>query len=805
MSDVASHSETCNCFLREFFARSEGPVFFCSLANDRDDKKQAPPQELITREPDKVEAFIRKWDAQGRALYFCVNTIKKGKRRNKANVAELVGLHADLDFKGIVEGRKRIEEVLAGLPCQPSCVVFSGHGLHGYWWFDEVLPATNENKARVEALLKKLADVFAGDLAVCEVARLMQLPGSHNTKDGEWLPVEVISNGGDTYTIEDLEAWLDNAGPLLTSKSAKRKAKASADNPFVAYAEEHEYHEALDIDALLEGLEYRGNVHDTENRIIASMLSRGEPVDEAIEFVCDAIKERIPEAKGWNWDGEIKNGKISEIKKLKDSAVHWFVKHPDVLELQPEPLPKWLANKPEIKNLLAQGYGPTVDVPKAGGNGQKTENKLPECSLADVHRVFRKWLGDEYDLDAIDAVTAAAAAERLDGDPLWLLIISGPGAAKTETVQALAGAGAYVTSTIASEGALLSATSKKSRAKNATGGLLRKIGERGLLVIKDVTSILSSDRNIRGSVLAAIREIYDGRWERNVGTDGGQTLTWTGRIVIVGAVTTAWDSAHAVVAAMGDRFVSLRIDSKLGRVQSGARSISNTGTETPMREELAAAVGGLVAHASTDETQLSDSEIDQLVKVADIVTMARTAVERDYRGEVAYGHAPEMPTRFAKQLAQMIRGCVAIGMSREEAMTLAIRCARDSIPPLRLEILLDIAMNPDSDVTGVRKRITKPWTTTKRELEALQMLGLLLCEEETVEDEDEGGKAKTKWLYSLAPDFDRKTLLAMARIDPATEAFLFPPAAAPKPPPPAKARLGPPGGPGSKPIRFSRD
>ncbi len=788
MTDVASHSETCNCFLREFFGRSEGPVFFCSLANDRDDKKQAPPQELITRHLDKVEAFIRKWDVQGRALYFCVNTLKRGKRRNKDNVAELVGLHADLDFKGIVEDRKQIEKVLAGIPLPASCVVSSGHGLHGYWWFDESLPATDENKARVEILMKKLADVFAGDLAVCEVARLMRLPGSHNTKDGEWLPVEIVNSGGNTYTIEKLEAWLNSAKPLLTSKSAARKAKASADDPFSAYAAEHEYHEALDIDALLEGLEYPGNVHETENKIIASKLSRGEPVDEAVAFVLEALPKYIPEAASWDM-------KKTETGYLRDSAISWFAKHPDVLDLQPGPLPKWLANKSNIKALLTKGYGPAV----------KVELKLEKCSLADVHRVFRKWLGDEYDLDAIDAVAAAAAAERLSGDPLWLLIISGPGAAKTETVQALAGAGAYVTSTIASEGALLSATSKKSRAKNATGGLLRKIGERGLLVIKDVTSILSSDRNIRGSVLAAIREIYDGRWERNVGTDGGQTLTWTGRIVIVGAVTTAWDSAHAVVAAMGDRFVSLRIDSKLGRVQSGARSISNTGTETQMREELAAAVGGLVAHASSDETKLSDSETDQLVKVADIVTMARTAVERDYRGEVVYGHAPEMPTRYAKQLAQMIRGCVAIGMSREEAMTLAIRCARDSIPPLRLEILLDIAMNPDADVTGVRKRITKPWTTVKRELEGLQMLGLLLCEEEDVEPEDEGGKAKTKWLYSLAPDFDRKTLLAMARIDPATEAFLSPPAAAPKPPPPAKARLGPPGGPGSKPIRFSRD
>jgi hypothetical protein len=323
-----------------------------------------------------------------------------------------------------------------------------------------------------------------------------------------------------------------------------------------------------------------------------------------------------------------------------------------------------------------------------------------------VHRVSRKWLGEEYDIDAIDATLAAAASERLTGDPLWLLLISGPGAAKTETVQALAGAGAHVTSTIASEGALLSASPKRSRSKQATGGLLRKIGARGVLVIKDVTSILSAARETRGTVLAAIREIYDGRWERNVGTDGGQTLTRVGRIVIIGAVTTAWDSAHAVVAAMGDRFVLIRIDSNLGRKKSGKRAIRNTGSEVQMREELAAAVGGLIAHTCTDDVAITEDEIDRLLNAADIVTMARTAVERDYRGDVINSHAPEMPTRFAKQLAQMARGGVAIGMKREDAMPLALRCARDSIPPLRLAILLDIAVNPGARPGDVRKRIS---------------------------------------------------------------------------------------------------
>ena len=381
-----------------------------------------------------------------------------------------------------------------------------------------------------------------------------------------------------------------------------------------------------------------------------------------------------------------------------------------------------------------------------------------KCSLYAAHAVFRKWLGEEYDLDALDAVLAAGACERLTGDPLWLLLVSGPGAAKTETVQALSGADAHVISTIASEGALLSATGRKERSKSATGGLLRKIGARGIVVVKDVTSILSADRHTRASVLAAIREIHDGHWVRNVGSDGGQTLEWVGRIVIIGAVTTAWDAAHAVVAVMGDRFVLLRINSNLGRVQSGMKAIRNTGSEVQMRAELAAAVGGVVMHASTDDVRVSDADTERLLKAADIVTMARTAVERDYQGEVIDSHAPEMPTRFAKQLTQLVRGGIAIGMTRKAAMRLAIRCARDSIPPLRLEILLDIALRPRSRPSDVRQRIGKPWRTTKRELEALTMLGLLQCDEQTTE----GDRGKTIWRYSLGNGFDVATLYAMA-------------------------------------------
>ena len=84
---------------------------------------------------------------------------------------------------------------------------------------------------------------------------------------------------------------------------------------------------------------------------------------------------------------------------------------------------------------------------------------------------------------------------------------------------------------------------------------------------------------MRGQVLGALREVHDGSWVRKVGTDGGRSLPWAGRIAVIGAVTTAWDQAHAVIASMGDRFVLVRVDSTNGRVAAGRKAIGNTGVE----------------------------------------------------------------------------------------------------------------------------------------------------------------------------------------------------------------------------------
>ena len=371
-------------------------------------------------------------------------------------------------------------------------------------------------------------------------------------------------------------------------------------------------------------------------------------------------------------------------------------------------------------------------------------------TLDDVHLTYLRWLGDGYDLGVLDAILATAAVEQLDGDPVWLLVVSGSGAAKTESIMPLVGAGATVASSISSEGALLSATSRRERDKDATGGLLRAIGSRGVLVLKDFTTVISMSRDQRSMVLAALREVYDGSWTRNVGTDGGKTYKWAGRIALVGATTTAYDKAHAVIASMGDRFCLVRFDSTKGRTGSGRQALGNIGSEVQMRAELAEAVGGLLLNLPPQpDIELTDSEVDLLLQVADIVTRARTGVEKDYRGDVESAHDPEMPTRLAKQLGQIVRGGVAVGMTRQHALGVALRVARDTMPPARLDALLDVAAHPGSALREVTKRLQKPRSTVDRTLQELHILGLL----EVDDDEVNVSTGNPLWRYTVVEEY----------------------------------------------------
>ncbi len=408
---------------------------------------------------------------------------------------------------------------------------------------------------------------------------------------------------------------------------------------------------------------------------------------------------------------------------------------PDVLaeihRARQEALADYRARK-EAEELQAftPDQGDSADPDEGATDADKPGNT---CSRRDVHDRFAYWFGDYFDHQYLDVVLSVALTGlRLDGDPCWLQVIGGAGVGKTEVTAALADSGCMVVSTISGEAALLSGTSAKSRAKNATGGLLRTVGARGVLVIKDFTTILSLHREKRAEILAALREIYDGMWTRNLGVDGGQTLSWSGRLTVISCVTGVYDDHHGVIAAMGDRFLSLRLDSedRAMRQHATRRAIANVGGEAAMRQQLGDVVAGFLRNLQIpDDLAPDDQTTSRIVALADLVARARSQVSKDFKGDPENAHAAEMPTRVAKQLAQLWRGATACGLSADEALAVVERVAADSIPPDRRQVLVAVSTlrQPTTHdvalVTGMSRR------KADRVLQELDMMRMIRKEQ----------------------------------------------------------------------------
>jgi len=388
----------------------------------------------------------------------------------------------------------------------------------------------------------------------------------------------------------------------------------------------------------------------------------------------------------------------------------------------------------------------------------------PADRLAHARQVYRKWLGPMYDLDALHVALAARAAHELDGEPVWVLTLSGSGNAKTEGLMPLGRTEAHtdddssftkvrVVSEINGTPALLSGSPRKETAKDATGGLLEDLGMSGVIILKDFTTILSMHREKRAETLAALREVYDGTWVRQVGTDGGKALRWDGKVTLIGATTSAYDSHHSVISAMGDRFALLRVDSESRAVRMAATKQArlNTGSEAAMRQEMGEAVEAVIAGMDRAAADIDLETYEVLDLLADVVTNIRTTVEFDQRSRSAeVAHAPEVGTRFGKMLVQIVRAGLAVGMTPEEALALAQRVGRDSTPQIRVECLEALAKHGPQTTHGVSTLINKPKGTVDRGLQGLQLLGFISYRPgDPVFD----GTRSGAWIWSLAEEW----------------------------------------------------
>jgi hypothetical protein len=285
--------------------------------------------------------------------------------------------------------------------------------------------------------------------------------------------------------------------------------------------------------------------------------------------------------------------------------------------------------------------------------------------------------------------------------------------------------------TILSPASLLSGTPSRQKAKGAKGGLLMEIGEFGILSHKDFTSILSMRADDRAEMLAALREIYDGKWVRNVGSDGGKELRWTGKIGIIFGCTESYDDHYGFISALGDRFLLYRLTRSTNAYDM---AVKHAGAQTEiMRAELAGAVLGLfvgigVIDPATstfsrdtieEPAALTEAEHARIRETASLAVHLRAHVVRDrYTREIDNIHAPEGEPRIGLALGRLFAGLVLIGIDRTRALDLVTTVAIASTPPIRrraFEQLREVIKTTREIATAIKL----PTKSTRRALEEL--------------------------------------------------------------------------------------
>ncbi len=333
------------------------------------------------------------------------------------------------------------------------------------------------------------------------------------------------------------------------------------------------------------------------------------------------------------------------------------------------------------------------------------------------------------------ATMGAVAANMLPGNPVWLMLIGAPSTGKTQLLETLMNVpGIHSVSSLKGEAVLLSAVGKKDRMSSATGGILRQIGEHGALVIKDFTSMISMPHDALTQTMAALREIYDGKWQRGVGAEGGHVMTWEGKIAMLAACTQVIDQHHAINNDMGERWVYFRYPESdgYGETMRVLQIADPEAARVRMRELVRCFFDALGLEWGEDypKRKFTLAESNRLAAIAAFSARARSAVKRNnYTREVEDTPQRESPTRLASALAQLVLGMEMIGVDEGERWRVVGKIAMDCMPEVRRKALVGIrerqAKGVESTWDDVQKDLQCSSSTIRRVVEDLEILEVI--------------------------------------------------------------------------------
>lgn len=348
-----------------------------------------------------------------------------------------------------------------------------------------------------------------------------------------------------------------------------------------------------------------------------------------------------------------------------------------------------------------------------------------------LERLKKRLVLHTCQLRQFDLFFAAIIANlKTKGRPVWLLFIGPPGCGKTLPMMAVRFA-PYVHMTSAFRPtALISGYGMKG---GEDMSLIPKLHGKVLLV-KDMSSLLSQHKEVVAEVLGLLRDAYDGSCSRPFGT--GVERTYTSRFGFIGATTPIIDAHWSLNQQLGERFLRYRCRATPAQIYEKIDcALATLKDEDEVDLELENICLAYLKHLIEREPsngQLRLADVKEIGRLAQLGAILRTVVARSaYGQEVLVLPEWEEATRYAKQLAKVAMSLAFIrgkDSNDEEEMEDLKALVRDSMDARIEHICAAIYKEPGLEASEVAARIGLPTWTARTCLDNLAVTRVMRYE-----------------------------------------------------------------------------
>lgn len=228
---------------------------------------------------------------------------------------------------------------------------------------------------------------------------------------------------------------------------------------------------------------------------------------------------------------------------------------------------------------------------------------------------------------------------------------------------------------------------KGDRRKIVTGNLL--------CLIPDFTVMASMRREVRGEIMGQLRRIYDGQFEKKIGTR--QTKIWNGKMSMLAATTPVIDKYTSIDTALGERFIQLnwRCSDDPARGVFTLKMMLRKAAGFKVKGPLQSLTKDLFFEHDPKLMLLEDDSpvFDQLSALTELIAECRTSVFGhliDGKFQVTECSVPEDIHRMIQQFYVQMSGLVTIqGRSQpiHQDIQDVLRCGIETLPTYRSVVL----------------------------------------------------------------------------------------------------------------------